>query len=161
MSRAPGSGAEYRTTSRTAVPTTAPKESAANGASCRGNGVTVFQFFGTAGLHWRLSAIGGKAAAPILTWYPFTRLVHHACLEHCRSTGPTEVHPGPNIRFGHACAATDTRRIRSRSCCALGYTRCAISADQRFEKCTRNTATFDKCSHAISKAEGISAKNQR
>jgi hypothetical protein len=34
------------------------------------------------------------------------RLVHHACLEHCRSTGPVEVHPFPNIRFGHARAAT-------------------------------------------------------
>jgi hypothetical protein len=26
-------------------------------------------------------AIGGKAAASILTWYLFTRLVHHACLD--------------------------------------------------------------------------------
>src|SRR5258707_15872836 len=40
------------------------------------------------------------------------------------------------------------------------YTRCTITADQRFEKCTRNTPRFDKCSHAISKAEGISAKDQ-
>jgi DNA-binding MarR family transcriptional regulator len=58
-----------------------------------------------------------------------------------------------------ACASA-TCRIRSRSRGALGYTRCTITADQRFEKCTRNTARFDKCSHAISKAEGISAKDQ-
>ena len=48
----PASGAEYRSTSKTAMPTTAANESAANGASCRGKGVTVSQFFGTAGLYW-------------------------------------------------------------------------------------------------------------
>ena len=60
--------------------------------------------------------------------------------------------------FG-ACASA-TCRIRSRSRGALGYTRCTIAADQRVEKCTKNTPTFDKCSHAVSEAEGTSAKNQ-
>jgi phage tail tape-measure protein len=50
--------------------------------------------------------------------------------------------------------------IRSCSRGALGYTRCTIAADQRFEKCSKNPAALDKCSHAVSKAEGISAKNQ-
>jgi len=75
---------------------------------------------------------------------------------HCARIEASAIPPGRPLG---ACASA-AGGIRSCSRGALGYTRCAIAADQRFESCTKNTAPFDKCSHAVSKAEGIGAKNQ-